>query len=84
MYTVEDETFQRARAIVSALSRELTSQQAAGTRLPVDLHELIRRSAVKDLAVDGEAEYLHALADRLERSFPIDELFPRRRRAGSV
>jgi hypothetical protein len=82
MYTVEDETFQQARAVVSALARELAAQQASRSRLPVDLRDLVRRSAPSDLAPGGEVAYLQAIADKLEKSFPISELFPRRRRAG--
>jgi hypothetical protein len=83
MYVVEDETFQRARAVLSALARELNGQKEAGIRRPADLHELVRRSTDVDLPEDGEADYLHAIADKLERTFPIEELFPRKRRAGN-
>jgi hypothetical protein len=81
MYAVEDETFQRARFIVSALAEELTSQEVAGSRRPVDLHELVRRSASDELPVGGEAEYLADLAAQLQRLFSIEEMFPRKRRA---
>ena len=81
MYTVEDETFIKARAILSALARELDAQHAPGSRHPVDLHELIRRAAPAGLTPGGEADYAHEIADRLEKSFPIAELFPRKRRA---
>lgn len=81
MYTVEDETFQQARAIVVALARELDGQKAAGSRRPVDVHNLVRRSTSAELPPDGEADDLHALADKLQKTFPIDELFPRKRRA---
>ena len=84
MYTVEDETFRRARTIISALSGELSSQRASGSPHPVDLQELIRRAAATRLPEGGEADYLHAIADRLEKSFPIEELFPRRRKTGSA
>jgi hypothetical protein len=80
MYAVEDDLFQGARSIVTTLSRELIGQQAAGVRRPVDIRDLVRRSATVELAEGGEAEYLGSLADRLEKSFPIAELFPRRRR----
>jgi hypothetical protein len=80
MYTVEDETFVEARAIVSALAGELAAQRASGSRHPVDLHDLVRRST-DHLPEGGETAYLVAIADRLEKSFPISELFPRRRRA---
>jgi hypothetical protein len=81
MYTVEDETFQQARSILVALARELDAQQAAGSRRPVDLHDLVRRSARGDLPESGEADHLHALAEKLQKSFPISELFPRKRRS---
>ena len=80
MYTVEDETFVQARAVVSALARELAAQQASGTWHPVDLRDLVRRGR-DDLPAGGETAYVGALADKLEKSFPIAELFPRRRRA---
>jgi len=83
MYTVEDQTFVQARAILSALARELETQQASGSRQPVDLHDLIRRSTTDDLPPRGEADYLHSLAEKLEKSFPISEMFPRKRRARS-
>ncbi|MEX0626578.1 MAG: hypothetical protein WD402_08535 [Chloroflexota bacterium] len=83
MYTVDDETFVQARAILSALAREVEAQQASGSRQPVDLQDLVRRSTTDDLPPHGEADYLHSIADRLERSFPISDLFPRRRRARS-
>jgi hypothetical protein len=81
MYTVEDETFLRARSILSALARELTGQQESGARRHIDLREVVRQSAQIDLPEDGEPDYLSAIADKLERTFPINELFPRRRRA---
>lgn len=84
MYTVEDETFRRARAIISALSKELSSQRESGSPHPVDLQELVRRTATAGLQEGGEADYLSAIADRLEKSFPIEELFPRRRKTGSA
>jgi hypothetical protein len=80
MYAVENAMFQQARSIVASLAKELTSQQEAGIRRPADLHELVRRSTDVDLPEDGEADYLHAIADKLERTFPIEELFPRKRR----
>jgi hypothetical protein len=83
MYTVEDETFVQARAILSSVARELGAQQASGSRHPVDLHALIRRAAAVNLNPGGEARYLHAIAERLEKSFPIEELFPRRLRTPS-
>ncbi len=83
MYTVGDETFVQARAVLSSLARELDAQQASGSHHPVDLYELIRRAAPAGLEVGGEVAHLHSIADKLAKSFPIEELFPRRRRAGS-
>lgn len=83
MYTVEDETFRQARAIVSALASELVGQRESGSSHRVDLRDLIRSAAV-GVAPGNEAEYVRVIADKLEKSFPIDELFPRRRRAGSA
>ena len=80
MYVVDDETFLRARPILAALAREMTEQSESGVRRPVDLRELVRRSAPADLPDDGEAAYVRSIADRLERTFPIEELFPRKRR----
>ena len=82
MYAVEDETFRRARSVLSALARELNDQHDAGVRRPVDVQGLVRQSA-GDLQENGEASYLSSIADDLARLFPIDELFPRKRRAGS-
>jgi hypothetical protein len=81
MYTVQDETFVQARAVLSALAQELDGQQASGSRRDVDLHALIRRAATSDLEAGGETAYLHAIAEKLDRTFPISELFPRKRRA---
>jgi hypothetical protein len=81
MYVVEDETFRQARAIISALARELAEQEASRFGRPVDLRKLIRHSASAELPVGGEAEYLSAIADKLEKTFPIEEMFPRKRRA---
>lgn len=81
MYAVEDETFQQARSILSTLARELTGQEASGSRRPVDLQQLVRRSADVEVPNDGEAAYASSIADSLERMFPIDELFPRKRGA---
>ncbi len=81
MYSVEDETFQRARSILSSLARELAGQQESGIQRPVDLQDLVRRSAKVDLPEGGEADYLNSVAETLERMYPIDELFPRKRRA---
>lgn len=81
MYVVEDETFRQARSILSSLAKELTDEEESGSRHPIDLQELIRRSAEVDLPAGGEAEYLSSVAGSLERMFPIEELFPRKRRA---
>lgn len=70
MYAVDDEIFEQARAIVVALAGELDAQ-APAVRHAVDLDDLVRRSAPMGL---------HALADRLQKTFPIEELFPRKRR----
>jgi hypothetical protein len=83
MYTVEDETFRQARAIVSAVAAELSGQRESGPSRAADLGALIR-SAAPTVPVGGEAEYVRAIADRLEKSFPIEELFPRKRRRGSA
>lgn len=80
MYSLEDETFEQARSILVTLAHELDAQQAAGSRRPVDLHALVRRSA-PGLPENGEADHLHALAEKLQKSFPISELFPRKRRS---
>jgi hypothetical protein len=80
MYVVEDETFRQARSILSALAEELTGGAESGSRQPIDLQELIRRSAEVDLPAGGEAAYLASVARSLERLFPIEELFPRKRR----
>ena len=84
MYVIEDETFQRARSILIALARELAAQEQAGIRRPVELLEIVRRSAGGDLPTDGALAFLRSTVDRLEKSFPIDELFPRRRRGGKT
>ena len=81
MYVVDDETFQQGRSVLCALAKELAGQDASGSRRPVDVRELIRRSADVGLAEGGEALYLQSIADNLERTFPIEELFTRKRRA---
>jgi hypothetical protein len=81
MFTVEDETFRQARAIVSAVAAGLSGQRESGSS--VDLSALIR-SAAPAVPMGGEAEYVRAIAERLEKSFPIEELFPRKRRRGSA
>jgi hypothetical protein len=79
MYVVEDETFQRARSIISTLAAELAEQEASRFGRPIDLRKVIRHSAGADLPVGGEADYLSAIADKLEKTFPIEALFPRKR-----
>ena len=71
MYTVEDETFRRARGIVSALSRELTSQEASGSSHAVDLRELVR-SAADSGQPGGEAEYYFRLAVKDQKELFIE------------
>lgn len=83
MYAVDDEVFQQARAIVVTLAGELEAQRASGSRQAVDLHDLVRRSAPVAAPPDDEVAYLGALAERMQKTFPVEELFPRRRRAGS-
>jgi len=83
MYTVEDDLFQRTRSVVSSLSRELSRQRDGGVRRPVDLRDLVRGAAAIDLPEGSEPDYLEEIADQLAKSFPIAELFPRRRRARS-
>jgi hypothetical protein len=77
MCAVEDETFRRARSILSALASELNAQKHSGVTRPIDLHDLVRQSA-GDLAEGGEAEYLSSVAGELARIFPIEEMFPRK------
>jgi hypothetical protein len=81
MYAVEDETFRRARSVFSALASELDVQKVSGVRRPIDLKDLVGQSA-GHLPEGGEADYLRSIADDLARLFPIEELFPRKRRAG--
>jgi hypothetical protein len=81
MYVVEDETFRQARSIVTALARELAEQEASRFGRPVGLRKLIRHAASTELPVGGEGQYLSAIADKLEKTFPIEELFPRKPRA---
>jgi len=81
MYAVEDGTFHRARSILSVVAKELAGQEASGSRRPVDLRKLIRRSASVELPEAGEAAYVSTIAADLARLFPIEELFPRKRRA---
>jgi hypothetical protein len=81
MYIVEDETFRQARSILAALARELTAREESGSGSPIDLLALIQRSAGVDLPAGGEAAYVSSVSAALERLFPIEELFPRKRRA---
>jgi len=81
MYIVEDETFRQARSILAALARELTAREESGSGSPIDVLALIQRSAGVDLPAGGEAAYVSSVSAALERLFPIEELFPRKRRA---
>ena len=81
MYAVEDETFRRARSVISALAMELNDQKESGVTRPIDLHDLVRQSA-GELAEGGEAEYLSSVAGELARMFPIEEMFPRKHGTG--
>ena len=58
MYIVEDETFRQARAILSALAKELTDPEDSGSGSPIDVQALIQRSASVDLPAGGEAAYV--------------------------
>jgi hypothetical protein len=77
MYAVEDETFRRARSVISALASELNDQKVSGVTHPIDLQDLVRHSA-GDLPEGGEADYLSLVAGELARMFPIEEMFPRK------
>lgn len=81
MYAVEDATFKAARAIVAALARELSDQEGSGSRRPVDLHQLVRRSADIEVPVGGEAAYVSSVAADLGRLFSVEQMFPRKRRS---
>jgi len=81
MYLVEDETFRQARSILAALAKELTAREESGSGSPIDVLALIQRSAGVDLPAGGEAAYVSSVSAALERLFPIEELFPRKRRA---
>ena len=76
MYLVEDETFEQARSIVSLLAKELAEQGVSRFGRPVDIRKLIRHSALRELPVGGEAEYLSAVAEKLEKTFTAEALFP--------
>jgi hypothetical protein len=79
MYLVEDETFQQARSIVTALAKELAEQEVLRFGRPVDLRKVIRHAAGPDLPAGGEAEFLSAIADKLEKTFTAGALFPHKR-----
>lgn len=81
MYAVEDATFKRAREIVAAHAKELNGQEDSGSRRPVDLHQLVRRSGDVGVPEGGEAAYISSVAADLGRLFSIEEMFPRKRRA---
>jgi hypothetical protein len=77
MYAVDDETFRRAKSVISALANELNDQKESGVTRPIDLQDLVRQSA-GDLPEGGEADYLSSVAGELARLFPIEEMFPRK------
>jgi hypothetical protein len=79
MYLVEDDTFERARAIVSTLANELAEQETLRFGRPIDLRKVIRHAAGADLPAGGEAEYLSAIANKLEKTFSAGALFPHKR-----
>ena len=83
MYPVEDETFRQARAIVSALAAELSGSRESRSGHPADLRELVR-SAAPTVPAGAEVAFVSALAERLAKTFPVEELFPRKRRAPSA
>jgi len=76
MYLVEDETFRQARSLVSMLAKELAEQEASRFGRPIDLRRLVRHSAIGELPVGGEGEYLTAIADELEKALPVEGLIP--------
>ena len=79
MYTVEDELMDQARAVLAALATELRAQEAAGEMAPVHVRSLIRGAAAGAVAEGEEVAYLASIADRLERLYPIADLFPSKR-----
>ena len=79
MFTLEDELMLQARAVLSALAAELRAQEAAGEMAPVHVRTLIRGSAPTDVVEGEEVAYLGSIADRLERLYPIADLFPSKR-----
>jgi hypothetical protein len=79
MFTLEDELMLQARAVLTALAAELRAQEAAGDMAPVHVRALIRRSAPAEVIEGEEVAYLGSIADRLERLYPIADLFPSKR-----
>ena len=79
MFTLEDELMVQARSVLSALAAELRVQEAAGEMAPIHVRSLIRASAPTDVAEGEEVAYLGSIANRLERLFPIADLFPSKR-----
>ena len=79
MFTLEDELMLQARAVLNALAAELRAQEAAGEMAPVHVRSLIRGSAPTDVGEGEEVAYLGSIADRLERLYPIADLFPSKR-----
>ncbi len=79
MFTLEDELMLQARAVLTALAADLRAQEAASEMAPVHVRSLIRRSAPTEVDEGGEVEYLGSIADRLERLYPIADLFPSKR-----
>ncbi len=76
MYTVEDDLLLQARAVLSALASELRAQDVAGEMAQIHVRSLIRRSASTAVAEGEEIAHLGSIADRLERLFPIADMFP--------
>ena len=79
MFTLEDDLMLQARAVLTALAAELRAQEAAGEMAPVHVRALIRRSAGEAVAEGEEVAYLGSITDRLERLYPIADLFPSKR-----
>jgi hypothetical protein len=79
VYTVEDELMDQARAVLSALAAELRTQEDAGEMAPVHVRSLIRDASAGGVAEGEEVAYLASIADRLERLYPIADLFPSKR-----
>ena len=79
MFTLEDELMLQARAVLTALAAELRAQEVAGEMAPVHVRSLIRGSAPTDVAEGEEVAYLGSIAERLERLYPIADLFPSKR-----